>query len=55
VSDARGRATIALSVVLVVLGIVLIVETTVVGGNLGYLLGVLFVLAGVLRLYLSSR
>lgn len=54
-SDARRRATIFLSVVLVVLGIVLIVETAVVGGNLGYLLGVLFVLAGGLRLYLSSR
>jgi uncharacterized membrane protein HdeD (DUF308 family) len=55
VSDARGRVTILLSGVLVVLGIVLIAETAVVGGNLGYLLGALFVLAGALRLYLSSR
>jgi hypothetical protein len=51
----RARATVVLSSVLVVLGVALIVETAVLGGGLGLLLGVLFVLAGGLRLYLSSR
>ena len=52
---ARTRATLLLSGLLVALGLVLIVETAVLGGGLGLLLGVLFVLAGGLRLYLSSR
>jgi hypothetical protein len=50
-----ARATLVLSGLLVALGLVLIVETAVLGGGLGLLLGVLFVLAGGLRLYLSSR
>ena len=54
-TSPRTRATIVLSAVLVVLGVVLVVETALVGGGLGYLLGALFVLAGVLRLYLSLR
>ena len=43
------------SAVLIVLGIAVIVRTIVagVGGGLGLLLGVLFVLAGGLRLYLQ--
>jgi hypothetical protein len=48
-------ATVVLSVLLLGLGVALIVETAVVGGLLGYLLGALFMLAGGLRLYLSSR
>jgi hypothetical protein len=40
---------------LLALGIVLIVETAVLGGGIGLLLGALFVLAGGLRLYLSFR
>ena len=55
VSSARGRATAILSFVLVAIGVALIVETAVLGGGIGYLLGVLFALAGGLRLYLSSR
>jgi hypothetical protein len=51
----RARATLILSGLLVALGLALIVETAVLGGGLGLLLGVLFVLAGGLRLYLSSR
>lgn len=43
------------SAVLIVLGIAIIVRTIVagVGGGLGLVLGVLFVLAGGLRLYLQ--
>jgi hypothetical protein len=52
---ARTRATLVLSGLLVTLGLALIVETAVLGGGLGLILGVLFVLAGGLRLYLSSR
>ena len=51
----RARATLVLSGLLVALGLALIVETALLGGGLGILLGVLFVLAGGLRLYLSSR
>jgi hypothetical protein len=51
----RARATVAFSSVLFVLGVALIVETAILGGGLGFLLGALFVLAGGLRLYLSSR
>jgi hypothetical protein len=52
---SRLRVTVALSVLLVVLGIVLLVETAVVGGGIGYLLGGLLVLAGAGRLYVSLR
>lgn len=52
---SRRRATLLLSAVLVVLGIVLIAETAIVGGRIGYLFGALFVLAGGLRIYLTSR
>lgn len=53
--NARTRATIFLSGALVVLGVAVIVETAVVGGGVGYVLGVLFALGGGLRLYLSTR
>ena len=45
------------AVLLVGLGIAVIVRTVLegVGGGLGFLLGVLLVLAGSLRLYLSRR
>jgi hypothetical protein len=49
----RAGATAAVSGLLVVLGLVLIAETALVGGGLGFLFGALFVLAGGLRLYLS--
>jgi hypothetical protein len=54
-TGARANTTIALSALLVVLGIALVVETALVGGGIGYLLGVLLALAGGLRLYLSLR
>jgi len=46
-----------LSVTLIVLGIGLIVRTIAggVGGGLGLFLGALLIVAGVLRLYLSTR
>jgi hypothetical protein len=47
-----------LSAILVVLGVAVVVRTAVAGGGflaLGYVLGVLLVLAGGLRLYLSRR
>jgi hypothetical protein len=49
--------TVALSWLLVVLGLAVIVRTIAagVGGGLGLLLGALLVLAGGLRLYLSRR
>ena len=49
----RRRATLALSVVLVGIGVVLLVETALYGGGIGYLFGALFLLAGALRGYLS--
>jgi hypothetical protein len=49
----RARATLVLSAVLIGLGLVLIAETALVGGTIGYLLGVLFVAAGVFRARLT--
>jgi hypothetical protein len=49
---AYRTATIALAVVFVGIGIALVVEAAVVGGGLGYVLGLLFVAAGAGRLYL---
>ena len=53
--ELRLRMTRVLSGVMIVLGLVLLVETAVVGGGLGYFLGALLVLAGVGRLYVSQR
>ena len=52
---SRAGATAALSAVLVVLGLVLVVETALLGGGIGFVFGALFVLAGGLRLYLYRR
>jgi len=60
---ARGRqlhssSTRVLSIVMIVIGIALIARTLVAGGGAlatGIVLGVLFVLAGVARLYLQLR
>jgi hypothetical protein len=49
----RRRATLTFSAVFVVIGVALVVETALVGGQIGYVLGVLFVLAGALRAYLT--
>ena len=51
----RDSATIVLSALAALLGLVLIVETAIVGGLLGYLLGTLFLGAGGLRLALAWR
>ena len=54
-ATGRVRATRIFSGALVLLGVVLIVETAVLGGGIGLLLGALFLLAGGLRLYLSFK
>ncbi|HEX5469873.1 MAG TPA: hypothetical protein VFW80_12585 [Gaiellaceae bacterium] len=51
----RRRVTMALSGLLVVLGTVLLVETALAGGGIGYLFGALLMLAGAGRLYVSTR
>ncbi|MGH3036399.1 MAG: hypothetical protein ACRDMU_04390 [Gaiellaceae bacterium] len=48
-------ATVVLSAATAVLGLVLIVETALVDGSLGFLVGVLFLAAGSLRLLLMLR
>lgn len=48
----RSRPATALSLLLVAIGVVLLVQTAIVDGSLGYLLGALFVLVGALRLRL---
>ena len=56
--DARPRApatTVLSAAVAALLGVVLIVETAIVGGSLGFLLGALFLAAGALRLALVLR
>jgi hypothetical protein len=52
---AYRRAAVALAVVFAGIGIALLVETAIVGGSTGYLLGGLFILAGAGRLYLILR
>jgi hypothetical protein len=47
--------TVGLSALIALLGVVLIVETAVVGGSLGFLIGALFLAAGSLRLVLVLR
>ena len=46
-------ATLALSGLLFAIGLVLILETALVGGELGFLVGPLFIAAGLLRIYLG--
>lgn len=48
-------ATVVLSALMSVLGVVLIVETALVGGSLGFLIGALFLAAGSLRLFVVMR
>lgn len=48
-------ATVVISGLLALMGIVLIVETALLGGGIGFLLGTLFLLAGGLRVYLLRR
>jgi hypothetical protein len=49
------RLGLALSLVLAGIGVAIIVETALLGGGIGYLLGVLFLFAGAGRLYLERR
>jgi hypothetical protein len=51
----QARSTLVLSGLLVVLGIVLVLETALLGGGIGYVLGGVLILAGAGRLYLSMR
>jgi hypothetical protein len=53
--ELRLRVTVVLSVLTVVLGVALLVETAVLGGGVGYLLGGMLVVAGAGRLYVSLR
>jgi hypothetical protein len=56
--DVHRQTTAVLSAVLVLLGLAMIVRTLVAGGGagaFGLLLGVLFVAAGLGRLYLNNR
>ena len=48
-------ATVLLSTLMAVLGVVLIVQTVLVDGSLGFLIGTLFLAAGSLRLFLVLR
>jgi hypothetical protein len=49
------HATVLLAALAALLGLVLLVETALVGGSLGFLLGALFLAAGCLRLALVLR
>jgi hypothetical protein len=49
------RTTAVLSGVLVLIGAAVFVETALVGGGVGFLLGALLVLVGSVRLYLSRK
>jgi hypothetical protein len=55
VAGLRVSATILLAALTALLGVVLLVETAVVGGVLGFLIGGLFLVAGGLRLALVLR
>ena len=49
------RATIVLSALLICLGAALVVETALLGGGIGFVLGAVLLLAGAGRLYLSAK
>jgi hypothetical protein len=53
--EARLKVTVVLSAVMVVLGVALLIETVVLGGGIGYVLGGMLVVAGAGRLYVSLR
>jgi uncharacterized membrane protein HdeD (DUF308 family) len=53
--DVRRRTTLVLSAVLAVLGLVLLLETALAGGGIGYLFGSLMLVAGVGRMYVSLK
>lgn len=53
--EIHARATVFFSGLLVLLGAVLVVETALAGGGVGYLLGIMLALVGALRVYLIRR
>jgi hypothetical protein len=53
--DAYRSLTALIGVITIGLGIAILVETAILGGGVGYLIGVLFVALGIGRLYLLRR
>ena len=51
----RARGTLLLPALVAAIGVIVVVETAIVGGGVGYLLGGAIMLAGFARLYLSLR
>jgi hypothetical protein len=51
----RAASTLAFAVVFVGIGVALIVETAIVGGGIGYLIGLLFLAAGAGRFYVTWK
>jgi hypothetical protein len=51
----RAVSTLAFAIVFVGIGIALIVETAIVGGGIGYLIGLLFLAAGAGRFYVTWK
>jgi hypothetical protein len=51
----RAASTLVFAVVFVGIGIALIVETAIVGGGIGYLIGLLFAAAGAGRFYVTWK
>ena len=54
-SSWRAGSALVFAVLFVGIGIALIVETAIVGGGIGYLLGVLFAAAGAGRFYVTWK
>jgi hypothetical protein len=55
VTGFRAASTLVFAVVFVGIGLALIVETAILGGGIGYVLGALFVAAGAGRFYVTWR
>jgi uncharacterized membrane protein HdeD (DUF308 family) len=55
VTGLHPRVTLLLSGLIVVLGVILVIETALAGGGLGYLFGTMLALAGAFRIYLTRR
>jgi hypothetical protein len=53
--SARHLLTLSLAGMMVALGVVLVVESVIVGGSLGIVLGLLFAAAGSLRVWLLRK
>jgi hypothetical protein len=55
VSRWRAASALGFALVFAGIGIALIVETAILGGGLGYVIGLLFVAAGAGRFYVTWR